>query len=310
MTYSNPGVPAGKVFTWTTAGGIKTLPWSTGPGGVLWGTVNAIGSSGALVGAFGEFGADGHLFSGGAVSKLSDATPVKTGDVCGGIVAQAIGDGGQIVGSVDCGPAGFSGTAYASTWESHAYLAPGFSAWLQGHTYARDVNAGGLSVGCARFNGGLPDPVEFSGGSATKLLTPKQYSDTCANAVNASGAIVGYGNNGGASTALLWTSSSAAPTVFSTAPVQTIVDINGFGTMLGGLPNGNAPGKSALAPIYVSSDAGANWTKVGGDIVDVSGTQYQVTHAYGINDNGIIAVTVKEPGTSQSVAAALVPGGS
>ncbi len=298
----------GKVFTWTAAGGIKTLPWSTGTGGFLWGTPVGINDSGLLIGAFGEGSTVGQLYGGGNVSKLGDATAIKAGEVCGPAMPAAINSGGTIVGYVECGPAGFSPTAYASTWEGHAYLAPSFSGGNFGNTRAVGVNSSGLSVGCANFVGALNDPVVFSGGSATKLTTPKQYSDSCANAVNDSGTIVGYGNNGGASTALMWTSSTAAPTVFTTAPVQTIVDITTTGTLLGGLPNG--AGGSALAPIYISNDAGVNWTPVGSGAINVSGTTYQVTEAHGINDLGVIAVTVKVAGTSQFAAAALVPGGS
>lgn len=292
----------GKVFTWTQGGGLQTVPYASDPSGVLRGLGLTGRSNGGMI--VGDF-TDGQVYQGGSVTALAPATPINAGEVCGSAISSAVSAAGTVAGSVTCGPQGFFGSAYASTWQPHGYLAPGFTGGNDGNTYARAISDGGTAVGCANITFSLLDPVLFNGGTAQKLPTPMQYASSCANGVNDAGQIVGHGSNGGPSTGLFWSSATAMP-IAVTSPVTSIIDINDVGVMLGGQAAG---GGGVAAPIYISSDGAMTWTAVGGDPVDVNGVTYVVIEARAINDSGIIAATAEIPLTGETVAVALIPGG-
>ena len=166
------------------------------------------------------------------------------------------------------------------------------------------MNGSGMVVGCADFTP-LRQAAVFSGGTAQQLQTVAEAPSSCAMDVNDSGVIVGSGGNGTTKVALMWPSAGAAPVTFPNAPIGGIIDINNAGVMLAG----PTPETFAYAPVYVSDDGGATWTKVGGDPVDVGGVTYAVTRAYAINDNGVIAATAAMGSFGTLVPVALVPSG-
>lgn len=295
----------GRVFIWSQAKGIQIQPDATATNGeLLASNVYGLSDNGDIIGTFNG----GILYTGGAVKPLSQPASPVSGWTCSQALSTGaffrMTPGGKLVGTANCGAGGFTPVGYAATWEPAALLAPGFSGPNTSNTEAHGMNGSGMVVGCADFTP-LRQAAVFSGGTAQQLQTVAEAPSSCAMDVNDSGVIVGSGGNGTTKVALMWPSAGAAPVTFPNAPIGGIIDINNAGVMLAG----PTPETFAYAPVYVSDDGGATWTKVGGDPVDVGGVTYAVTRAYAINDNGVIAATAAMGSFGTLVPVALVPSG-